>query len=131
MQRIESDRLEGSLTNIALWDLAEDGTTFDATGLFEIKCTYSISQGARMELSLEDHVLQPSRGSKIPQDVPALVGMLHRAMPKELFDPLEHAMDTTYLDGNLRIVRLTGKQFEGVRNIFVRKGSIEIDPTGE
>jgi hypothetical protein len=55
--------------------------------------------------------------------------MLHRAMPKEMFDPNDHAMDTTYLDGDLRIVRLTGPKFEGVRDIFMRRGSMEINPT--
>ena len=131
VQKVESNRLEGTVTNIARWDLAEDGITFDATGTFSVKCSYTINQGARMVMELQDHVLNPSTGSKIPKDVPSLVGMLHRNMPKEMFDPNNHAMDTTYLDGDLRIVRMTGPKFEGVRNIFVRRGSIEIDPTGE
>lgn len=129
LQRVESNRLMGDLTNVALWDLSEDGTTFDATGTFSVKCTYEINQGARMVVNLEDLVLEPSKGSKIPSDVPSLVGMLHRAMPKEMFDPNDHAMDTTYLDGDLRIVRMTGPKFEGVRDIFMRRGSIEINPT--
>jgi hypothetical protein len=41
-------------------------------------------------------------------------------MPREIFDPTDHAMDTTYMDADLRIVRYTGPIFEGVRNIFVR-----------
>jgi hypothetical protein len=101
---------------------------FDATGVFTVKCKYTINQGARMVMDLEDHVLEPARGSKIPKDVPALVGCLHRAMPTELFDPSEHAMDTTYLDTDLRIVRMTGPNFEGVRDIFIRRGSIVINP---
>ena len=51
-------------------------------------------------------------------------------MPKEMFDPNDHAMDTTYLDTDLRIVRMTGPRFEGIRGIFIRRGSIEINPTG-
>lgn len=129
LQKVESKGLEGTVTNVALWDFAEDESTFDATGTFSVKCGYTINQGARMVMELQDHVLNPFPGSKIPADVPALVGMLHRSMPKEMFDPNEHAMDTTYLDGDLRIVRMTGPRLEGVRDIFVRRGSIEIDPT--
>lgn len=131
LQRVESNQLRGDLVNVALWDLAEDGgMTFDVTGTFSVKCTYQIHQGARMVVNLEDLILEPSMGSNIiPSDVPSLVGMLHRAMPKEMFDPNDHAMDTTYLDGDLRIVRLTGPKFEGVRDIFMRRGSMEINPT--
>lgn len=131
VQRVDCDGLEGNLTNVATWDLSEqaDGQFDHATGTFSAKCSYRINQGARMVVQLNDHVLQPSRGSAIPDDVPALVGLLHRSMPKELFDPSEHAADTTYLDGDLRIVRWTGPRLEGIRDIFVRKGSIELDPT--
>ena len=129
IQRIEPEALEGKITNEATWDLADDGTTFDASGTFSAKCSYIINQGARMVIELEDHVLDLAKGSKVPKDFPALVGLLHRAMPKELFDPSEHAIDTTYLDGDLRIVRMTGPRFEGVRDIYIRRGSMEIDPT--
>jgi hypothetical protein len=130
IQRVECNQLEGMVTNEVLWDLAEEGDgDFDVTGTFSVQCSYEINQGARMLLSLEDHVLKPSRGSKIPQDVQALVGLLHRAMPKELFDPSEHAADTTYLDANLKIVRYTGPRLEGVRDIFIRRGALEVDPT--
>ena len=84
-----------------------------------------------MVVDLQDHVLKPSRGSKIPKDVQGLVGRLHRAMPKEMFDPQDHAIDTTYLDADLRIVRMTGPRLEGVRDIFIRSGAFEIDPTSK
>lgn len=130
IQRVDCNKLQGSVTNEAVWDLAQDGDgVFDATGTFSVVCSYEINQGARMLLSLEDHVLKPARGSKIPTDVPALVGLLHRAMPKELFDPTEHAADTTYLDGNLKIVRYTGPRLEGVRDIFIRRGALQVDPS--
>ena len=131
-QRIDTQNLEGTITNQALWDLAEieDGI-FDATGTFSVVCSYSINQGARMVVNLEDHVLKPSRGSNIPQDVQGLIGRLHGAMPKELFDPQDHAMDTTYLDADLRIVRMTGPRLEGVRDIFIRRGGLQIDPTNK
>ena len=127
LQRIEPGTLNGNITNQATWDLADDGSTFDASGTFSAKCSYEINQGSRMVTDLDDHVLNLAKGSKVPKDVPALVGMLHRAMPKELFDPSEHAMDTTYLDGDLRIVRMAGPRLEGVRDIYIRKGSIEIN----
>ena len=131
-QRIETNDLEGTITNQALWDLAEeqDGI-FDASGTFTVKCSYSINQGARMVVDLNDHVLNLAKGSKVPQDMEGLVGRLHKAMPKEMFDPNDHAMDTTYLDADLRIVRMTGPRLEGVRDIFIRRGALEIDPTTE
>ena len=127
IQRVQPDKLNGTLTNIASWDYAET-EQFDSSGNFSAVCTYSINQGARMVVDLKDHELRPAKGSSIPSDVPGLVGLLHRAMPKELFDPSAHALDTTYLDADIRIVRLTGPQHEGVRNIFMRKGSIAIQP---
>ena len=81
-----------------------------------------------MVVDVDDHVLELAKGSKVPQDVKGVVGALSRAVPNELFDPSEHAVDTTYLDGDLRIVRMTGPKFEGVRDIFIREGSMEINP---
>ena len=129
IQRIEPGTLNGNITNEATWDLADDGSTFDTSGTFSAMCSYEINQGSRMVTDLDDHVLSLAKGSKVRTEVPALVGMLHRAMPKELFDPSEHAMDTTYLDGDLRIVRMAGPRLEGVRDIYIRKGSIEINPS--
>lgn len=130
VQKIEADGFNGSLTNSAQWDYAEDDETeiFDSHGNFAVKCSYTINQGSRMVVELNDHEIRPTTGTKIPKDVPGLVGLLHRALPKEIFDPNGHAMDTTYLDADLRIVRLTGAKHEGVRNIFMRKGSLEISP---
>ncbi|VEU40838.1 unnamed protein product [Pseudo-nitzschia multistriata] len=133
-QRIEANSLNGTVVNEATWSLAEDhtdptpATSFEAFGKFSIKCSYSINQGARMVMELNDHVIELSKGSKVPKDPEKLVGMLYRAIPTELFDPNDHAMDTTYLDGDLRIVRMAGPKFESVRDIFIRRGSIEINP---
>lgn len=128
IQKIDADGFSGKVTNSAQWEYAEDAEAFDAAGQFSVVCSYSINQGARMVIEVEDHQLRPARGSKIPGDVPKLVGLLSRAIPKEVFDPSGHAMDTTYLDAELRIVRMTGPNHEGVRNIFMRKGSLEINP---
>lgn len=133
-QRIECNDMNGTIVNEAAWDWAEDhegsgiAPSFDAYGTFSIKCSYSINQGARMVLDLNDHAINLGRGSAIPKDVEKLVGLLYRAIPTELFDPNEHAMDTTYLDGDLRIVRMTGPKFEAVRGIFIRRGSMQINP---
>ncbi len=149
----------------AQWDLAEEDEVFDCTGIFNVKCSYKINQGARMIVDLNDHEIRPGKGSRIPSDVPGLVGkldlsptehisvniyicdhvmftnssifalsivgLLHRAFPKEMFDPNGHAIDTTYLDADFRVVRLTGPHHEGVRNIFMRKGSFEINPAND
>ena len=83
-----------------------------------------------MVLSGLIHEIRPSKStsSKTIQskDVPKLVGLLHRSIPAEIFDPNNHAADCTYLDADIRIVRMTGEKHEGVRNIWMRKGSLEI-----
>ena len=136
VQKIEPNKFNGTVINMAQWDYAEDTDgddeqqqqRFNSNGNFNIKCSYSINQGARMVMDLNEHEIRPAKGSAIPKDVPRLVGLLHRAIPTEIFDPNGHAMDTTYLDADLRIVRLTGPNHEGVRNIFMRKGALEISP---
>lgn len=129
VQKIEADGFGGSLTNSAQYDYAdsEEGI-FDSSGTFNIKCVYKINQGSRMVIDLDGHELRPAKGSGVPSDVPAMVALLNRAIPKEMFDPNDHAMDTTYLDADLRIGRLSGSKYEGVRNIFFRKGQLEINP---
>ena len=129
VQTVECQNLGGRIRNTATWDLAEaaDGN-FAATGTFVVECEYTINQGARKMVDLKDHVLRPARGSVVPRDVPGLVGLLHRAMPKEMFDPSDHAVDTTYLDADFRIVRYTGPRLEGARSLFIRQGALEINP---
>ena len=80
-------------------------------------------------MNVDEHKIEPAKGSNIPKDVPKLVGMLHQTIPTEMFDPDDLAIDTTYVDPDLRIVRFTGKRHEGVRNIFIRSGSVHFDPS--
>ena len=129
LQRIEVKGLKGSLVNQAQWDLVDDGPTFDVNGKFSSTVSYNINQGARMTLE-DDHDLSISlgKGSKVPSETESLVGLIYRAMPTEMFDASNLAMDTTYVDTEIRIVRFTGSRHEGVRNIFMRKGAIDIDP---
>lgn len=133
-QRVESkssDSLKGTVANEVFWELAEeDELNFDASGTFTALCSYEINQGARMVMNLDENVLRLEKGSAVPKDVENLMALIHRAMPKEMFDPNDHAMDTTYLDADLRIVRMSGSKFEGVRDIFIRRGSMEINPVG-
>ncbi len=69
-----------------------------------------------------------SKGSKLPEDTEGLVGLIHRAMPTEMFDSSNLAMDTVYSDTEIRIVRFTGERHEGVKNIFMRRGALELNP---
>ena len=133
-QRIEANDFNGTIVNEATWDLAQNhqsvspAATFDASGTFSIKCSYSINQGARMVVELNEHVIKLAKGSAVPKDAEGLVALLYKAIPTEMFDPNDHAMDTTYLDGDLRIVRMTGPKFEAIRDIFIRRGSMQINP---
>ena len=133
-QRIETSDNNGTVVTQATWAWAEDHTamtlprSFDTSGTFSIKCSYSIEEGARMIMELNQHVIELAKGTPIPKEPEVLVSMLYKAIPTELFDPNDHAMDTTYLDGDLRIVRMTGPKFEAVRDIFIRRGSVQINP---
>lgn len=130
LQRVESlsmNSKKGTVSNEVSWELAEKGISFDASGSFTVACSYEISRGARLELNLRDSILKLAKGSTLPEDMERLIGLINRAMPKELFDPSDHAVDTTYLDGDMRITRMTGPRFEGVRDIFIRRGSMGIE----
>ena len=131
VQVSEDDPMKGEVITTAVWESTKlvDQNAMTLTGDFTVRCSYRMPQvggGARMVLELQGHTLQPHKQQSTttipiqPSEVPALVGQLHQELPKELFDPTEHQMDTTYLDGDLKIVRYTGPQFEGVRDIFVR-----------
>ena len=143
---MECNQLVGNLTARVVWDLAEDNknnnnnnndvgtitttTTpcFDCTGLFVVKSSYEILQGSRVAMTLQQHILQP-KGQRLPQDCQGVVGYLYRVLPTQVFDPSHHSIDTTYLDGNLKIWRYTGPQYEGVRDIWIRRNALEINPT--
>eukprot|EP00977_Amphora_coffeiformis_P029190 scaffold39276_cov199-Amphora_coffeaeformis.AAC.1 len=126
-------RTTGTWTTQAVWDLAPGADAqFTCSGTFGVTHGYEIVQGARASLRLEEdkNTLQLAKGSAIPDDIPGLVGMLHRSMPPELFDATGYAADTTYLDDTLRIVRYTGGggggKFEGVRDIFLRMDGLDL-----
>lgn len=152
IQRIEPNGMSGNVTNIAQWDQRSDGVNFDISGTMNVHNTYTVGEqgAARMQMTLKNHAMQLNKGSKKPDmnNLPTLVGMIQNAMPSELFDPNGLGLDTTFLDGNLRIVRITAnlnensentdietvnealkkQKYDGVRNIFIRKGSVKLRP---
>lgn len=89
--------LQGSVKNVLKWTLLDE----DLDGRLEVACAYELDPKGRMNASLGGHRLLPD--GKMPRDPQALVVLLQRAMPYELFDPSEHAFETT------------------VRPLFVRK----------
>jgi hypothetical protein len=148
-QTVQSQKFQGNVTNDAVWDLSQhspqdvekrnSGAVFDCTGQFRVQVSYEIpsqnnggGSSARPTLQLQNHVLLPARGSPIPQNIPALVGLLHRSIPPQLFDPSQLIMDTTYVDEDLRIVRYAGytvnrQNLEGVRDVFRRIGNLVVE----
>lgn len=129
VQTVKVNGLEGTLTNQATWDLVSEGSdVFDTFGTFASSLSYNIDQGSRLSLGDDHDLTMKLLKGKPPKDAEALVGLIHRAMPTEMFDPSGLDMDTTYLDTDLKIVRFTGARHEGVRNIFIRKGSFQLDP---
>lgn len=72
-----------------VWRLLDEGIN----GRLEVGCDYGLDSRGRMNMSLRIHRLLPDE--KMPSDPEGLVGLLQRAMPRELFDPNEHALETT------------------------------------
>jgi hypothetical protein len=65
-------------------------------------------------------IIQLHRGSGIPSDVQGLVQTLHTIIPSQVCCCPDHAIDTTYLDESIRIIRYTGPKYEGIRDIYIR-----------
>jgi PAP_fibrillin len=136
VQRVHPNQLQGDIVNTAQWDLRSEESDdsnggWNCYGTFSATCDYHIHHGARMTMQLRDHKIELLPGSKVPQDLQALVGLIHRSIPAEMFDPSNHSMDTTYMDAEFRIVRMTGATHEGVRNIFMRSSGFAINPVSE
>jgi hypothetical protein len=72
-----------------------------------------------------DLSLSISKGSNHPKDPQTLVAWIRKVMPTELFDPSTLAMDTTFVDPDIRIVRWTGSPlYEGIRHVYVRRETL-------
>ena len=132
VQTITPSAQKGNLTTTATWDLAEHTPGhFGTTGTFKVHSPYTLPVGgARMVLPVDppDHMLQITSGP-VPTDPSATVGYLFRSLPASLFDASDHGVDTTYMDATVRMVRYSGATLEGVRDIFMRVGSMEIPTT--
>ena len=98
---------------------------FDVSGTFSVRRNYEITNGARKSLILDDMSLDIDKDNTFPRDPQALVGVIANAIPKEMSDPNEDGMDTTYMDLELCIVRLTVPKFKGTRIVFIRKGCVQ------
>jgi hypothetical protein len=122
-QDLKCHDFQGNITNTCLWELCQnDDGHFDCRGSFHIAGNYTLTSNGRLVWHPDsvERTLHLSPGSARPNNASQLVHWLQRSLAKELFDPTQHAVDTTYLDANVRIVRYSGPRFEGVRNVFVR-----------
>lgn len=79
---------QGNLTNVLEWHLLDE----DVRGSLEVECQYKLDPRGRMAVKLGEHHLLPD---KMPRDPEELVMILQRAMPFEMFDPDETAMETS------------------------------------
>jgi hypothetical protein len=107
------------------------------------------------EMVIPTPTLELLKGSAIPLDISNLLRLLHRTIPSELLlslvaemslsksltsssssdetsntpnkgpSPPLHAIDTTYVDASIRIVRYTGSaKYDGIRHIYQRMPSL-------
>eukprot|EP00904_Undaria_pinnatifida_P001354 jgi/Undpi1/11219/HiC_scaffold_30.g13517.m1 len=116
-QRIEAgEGAEGNLTNVMVWRLLDE----DLSGRFEVDCGYRLDPKGRMNVSVRDHRLLPD---KMPQDPQALVHLVQRAMPREMFNPDKHALDITgrgrRRGARREVGRLGGEGAVGAGGVFV------------
>lgn len=131
-QVVEGDGYQGKVTNLADFEMQyskegeeEEQQESAYEGTFSIASGYEmVDQSTRMSLQLTGHTVRDiTGGPQVPDGdvIQRLCSMLIRALPFELFDPNDLLVDTTYVDGDVRIVRHSGSvKLEGVRNIFVR-----------
>lgn len=79
---------QGSLENVIVWRLDDE----EVSGRLEVKCKYALNPRGFLDVSLEEHLLRAD--DSMPRDPEELVRLLQRAMPYEMFDPDEHALET-------------------------------------
>ena len=77
------------MTNAIVWRLEDE----PVSGRLEVRCGYVLNSRGLMDVSLGEHLVLPDEG--MPRDPTDLVRLLQRAMPYEMFDPNEHALETT------------------------------------
>ena len=119
------DTEKRQMVNEVEWEV--DGSQDCWHGKFSTVSRYDlVNQSTRLITKLEEHVLDNKTKGRVPSGevVNEIVSGLIDEMSIELFDPHNLSCDTTYVDGDIRIVRYTAgdgrNTSEGVRNIFLR-----------
>jgi hypothetical protein len=113
----------GCMENNIQWSLSDPGAEKSETGRYHgsflVKCGYELTSRGDMYIQLREHILAPV--GELPQDIEGLVMDLQRSIPFESFDPAESYHATTYMDTDLRVVRINGDRFRSIINIFTKK----------
>eukprot|EP01038_Epipyxis_sp_PR26KG_P011141 gene11141-14950_t len=110
----------GRLTNDVYWQYREDNNNnnnFISKGLFKTECSYKVTSKGALQLQLADHSLYPEI---LPLNIDHFLSSLQGTIPFEAFDPNDGQIRHTYIDPFIRIVRISGGQFNQVVNIFTR-----------
>lgn len=109
------DSINGSLVNKIAWRLKCSTDIID-TGDLIVKSNYTVTPNGKLEVTLDEHILLPLI---VPDDVEALVSLIQRSVPIEIFDPDGTTFYDTYLSPELRITRIIGSTWSKV-NVFVK-----------
>lgn len=115
-QHIES----GTLENVVVFEWIAK-----VRGVLRIGCEYEFIGPARIQIALLAHTVRLD--SAPVGDMQEMVAELQRALPPEIFDPSGIA-DHTVLAPHVRVSRFVGPRLAGVRDVFVRSGTIVADP---
>jgi len=122
-QAISSSGAKGNFENTVHWKFLETANHRGCTGDLMVKGSFHLNSQGNMVVQLDEHVLSPV--GPVPDNVEELVMTLQRSVPFESFDPDESIQQITYLDTELRIVRISGGgsggRFSAVKNIFIKK----------
>lgn len=116
-QIILHDGQSGKLKNILHWK-TDDGNGESYTGELHVDSGYKLTSKGIMSVALEEHRLHADMS---PDHAESLIMAIQRTVPIELFDPDECSIETTYVDPQIRIVRVTvPRLFAPVINIYSR-----------
>lgn len=126
-QAISSTGARGNVENAIHWRLLDSSSPELETSYYRgdliVKCSFDLNSQGNMILMLDEHVLTPE--GPVPDDVEGLIMSLQRSVPFESFDPNESVQQITYLDTELRIMRISdggaSGRFANIKNVFVRE----------
>ncbi len=109
------DSINGSIVNKIAWRLKSSSDIL-GTGDLIVKSDYTITPKGNLEVILNEHILLPVI---VPDDLEALVSLIQRSVPFEIFDPDDTTFYNTYISPELRITRVVGSKWSKV-NVFVK-----------